>query len=151
MDTTPTLPDRIKPALNEFPIQIQDRVRWGDVDGVGHANNVSFARYFEEGRLALLRGMSEPTDNPLFMLVHMAIDYQAQLHYPQVVDVGTRITKIGRSSVHFEQAIFQNGHCAATSRAVIAFADRVAETSLPIPDDLRQRLAERGMLSKAKT
>lgn len=137
---------RAAPSLRDFPGRTEDKVRWGDVDGVGHANNVSFARYLEEGRLAMLRGLNDPdSSDPLFMLVHVDIDYLAQIRYPGTVEVGTRIARIGRSSLHFEQAIFQEGRCAAAARAVIVLADRASETSRPIPDALRARLAGRGI------
>lgn len=146
MDAATARPARAVPSLHDFPGRIEDRVRWGDVDGVGHANNVSFARYLEEGRLAMLRDLNEPgSSDPLFMLVHIDIDYLAQLRYPETVAVGTRIARIGRSSLHFEQAVFQEGRCAAVARAVVALADRASATSRPIPDALREELARRGM------
>lgn len=146
MDAAAAPPARPAPSLHEFPGRVEDKVRWGDVDGVGHANNVSFARYLEEGRLAMLKGLNEPgTSDPLFMLVHVEINYLAQIRYPGTVEVGTRIARIGRSSLHFEQTLFQEDRCAATARAVVVLTDRATETSSPIADDLRARLAGRGM------
>ena len=57
------------------------------------------------------------------------------------VQIGTRVAHIGRSSVKLEQAIFQNGRCAATSQSVIVQIDVATRQSAAITDSARARLA----------
>ena len=65
-------------------------------------------------------------------------------HWPGIVTVGTRIARFGRSSVHWDQAVFHRGACTAHARSVMVLADRTREASVRIPDDLRVQLTERG-------
>ncbi len=133
------------PALDAYVHRIDHDIRFFDLDGVGHVNHAAVARYFEEGRLAYLQGINDPiTSDPVFMLARIEIDYLAQLRWPGGVTIGTRIARFGRTSVHWDQAVFRGGAGAARSRSVMVLADRTREISVPIPDDLRTRLAARG-------
>ena len=59
--------------------------------------------------------------------------------WPGVVTVGTRAVRFGRSSITFEQAIFQNNACAAVSSNVIVRIDRLTRKSAPLPEDVVAR------------
>ena len=132
-------------ALEDYAHRVERDIRFFDLDGVGHVNHAAVARFFEEGRLTYLMGINDPiTADPVFMLAHIAIDYLAQLHWPGTVTVGTRIARFGRSSVHWDQAVFHRGVCTARARSVMVLADRTREASVPIPEDLRAQLTERG-------
>ena len=133
------------PVLDDYARHVDRHIQFFDLDGVGHVNHAAIARYFEEGRITYLEGINDPiTADPVFMLAHIAIDYLAQLHWPGTVTVGTRIARFGRSSVHWDQAVFHRGACTARARSVMVLADRTREASVPIPDALRAQLTERG-------
>ncbi len=135
----------VDPTPEQYAHRIDHGIRFSDLDGVGHVNHAAVARYFEEGRLAYLKGIHDPiTADPVFMLVHIAIDYRAQLRWPGEVTVGTRIVRFGRSSVHWDQTVFRGGVGAARSGSVMVLAARARGASVPIPEDLRVRLAARG-------
>lgn len=136
---------RLVPTLDDYAYPVERDIRFFDLDGVGHVNHASVAHYFEEGRLSYLLGINDPIHaDPVLMLVHIAIDYLAQLHWPGKVLIGTRVGKFGRTSVHWEQAVFQDGQCVARAHSVMALADRSSASSVPIPDELRARLRDRG-------
>lgn len=52
------------------------------------------------------------------LLVHIDIDYLAEVFYPGDVQLGIGATSIGRTSVQHGAALFQNGRCVAVSRSV---------------------------------
>ena len=122
----------------------RDTFRWGDTDGMGHINNVQFARYCEPGRLAFLgatgSGRKLPADD--FMIVHLSIDFRAQMHYPGEVMIGTRTMRIGRTSVRVGQGLFQDKRCTATAEGVVVMVDTETDRPIPIPDALRTRLID---------
>ncbi len=133
------------PALEDYAHRVERASRFFDLDGVGHINHAAVARYFEEGRLTYLLGINDPiTADPVFMLAHIAIDYFTQLQWPSTVIIGTRIAKFGRTSLHWDQATFHEGTCTARSRSVMVLADRSRAASVPIPDQLRAQLIQRG-------
>lgn len=131
------------PSLHDFPLQSTDKLRYGDTDRQGHINNAVFATYLETGRVEMLF----TPDNPLaapgceFVIAQLVLDFRNEILWPGTVQIGTRVASIGRSSVKLEQAIFQNGRCAATSQSVIVQIDVATRQSTPITDAARQRLA----------
>lgn len=125
-----------------YPLWVRDIVRWGDMDSLGHVNNAMFARFFESGRIAMFAewGWTASQNDHDFVIVRLAIDFRTQIHYPGAVDTGTKVMRIGRSSITLAQALFQDGECAATAEAIVVFIDLGANRSVPLPDDIRARI-----------
>jgi acyl-CoA thioester hydrolase len=83
-------------------MQVEVPVAWGDMDVLGHVNNVVYLRWFETARIAhfteLLGSPAVPTSGIGPILAHQTIDYRIQLKYPDTVRVETTISKIGTTS-----------------------------------------------------
>jgi len=148
----PDGPDLRGAALPEFDLAsagsyrfwTRDVLRWGDTDGLGHINNVQFARFCESGRIAYLTACGAGAELPAdeFVIAHLAIDFRAEMHYPGEVDVGTRVMRLGRSSVRVGQGLFQNRACTATAEAVVVHLDSTSRRAAPLPEALRARLLD---------
>lgn len=125
-------------SIADFPVRIVEKVRYSDTDRQGHVNNVAFAVFFEAGRVDLLfmRGHAPP-EQCAYVLARSAIDFLGQLRWPGDVEIGTRIEKIGASSITIRQALFQDGHCAATSDSVMVQVDTNTQKAQPLGDDAR--------------
>ncbi len=126
------------PTLEDFPGRTFDKLRFGDTDNVGHVNNAVFSTLFETGRVTLLY-----QDNPVpvedgfgFVLAHISIDFIGEILWPGQVDIGTGIARIGRSSVQFTQALFQNGQCVARATSTIVLTNRTTRRSHPMPETI---------------
>lgn len=84
--------------LEKFPIKTQIRVAWGDMDALGHVNNVSYFRYFETARIdflaqtGLLAILSEPSHSPVLRDTHA--HYRRPVVFPDTLIIGTYITDI---------------------------------------------------------
>ena len=129
----------------------RDVLRWGDTDGLGHINNVVFTRFCESGRIAYTtacgRGLDLDADD--FVVVHLSIDFRAQMHFPGEVMGGTRLIAVGRSSVRLGHGLFQDGRCTATAESVLVMFDRETQTPRPVPPAMRAALREPARLSPA--
>jgi acyl-CoA thioester hydrolase len=123
------------PSLSDYPLQSTDKLRYGDTDRQGHINNAVFATYLETGRVEMLFSPDNPLAAPgcEFVIAQLVLDFRNEILWPGSVQIGTR--------VKLEQAIFQNGQCAATSQSVIVQIDVATRQSSPISDSARQRLA----------
>ena len=101
----------------------RDIIRFGDLDMLGHVNNVAYMVYFETGRVAFLEQLGMPlrdrADGPVFVLAHIAADYIEELQYPGSVEIGTALRHVGNSSFHLGHAIFADERCRATATSVI--------------------------------
>ena len=105
----------------------------------GHVNNAVFATYFEAGRVDINRLRTQHLVPPgmSFMLARVAIDYKAEINFPGSVEVATAVARIGKSSITYAQALFFEGHCAATADCISVLVDRATRRSAEIPTDLR--------------
>jgi acyl-CoA thioester hydrolase len=138
-------------ALTDYKIQTRVTLRYNDLDGLNHVNNANYLTFLESGRVDLLydkvkKKWIEPPGTG-FVLKAIKVVYDKAIEFPEYgfeVVVATRVTKIGNSSVTLEQAIFSLSDACATSESTIVLA-RGSE-SVPIPDELRKLLQERGCL-----
>lgn len=127
--------------LADFPFQTRDKLRYGDTDRQGHVNNAVFATLLETGRVELLLAPGVPREpGSAFVIARLVVDFRAELTWPGEVQIGTRVTRIGRSSVTLEQAVFQDGRLAATGESILVLMDETTRRSRPLPDALRDFL-----------
>jgi acyl-CoA thioester hydrolase len=133
---------RVLPRIEQFPGRANDIIRFGDLDPQGHVNNTVFATYFETGRVMLLREPGNLLNPPgvTSVLARLDINFLREMHWPGEVEIGTGIEHIGRSSYTFLQAIFHEGHCAATAHATMVMIDAKTRKAHALPEAVVARL-----------
>ena len=85
------------------------------------------------------RGLMPP--GLLWTLAQITIDYRGEMNWPGSVEVCIGAASLGRTSAVFEQALFYEGKCAATARAVNVLIDSTTRRPTPITDDIRANFA----------
>lgn len=120
--------------------------RWHDNDIYGHVNNVTYYSYFDSAVNAYLievGGLDIHNGEVVGFVVSSSCDYFASIAFPERIEIGLRVAKLGNSSVQYELAVFKQGEdeaCAA-GRFVHVFVERASNRPLPIPERLRAALA----------
>ncbi len=118
-------------------------LRFSDQDSMGHINNVAFAAYVEQARVAFidafLRNRGEGID---YILASVNIDYRREMHFPGTVDIGVRLIRIGNKSITTGYGLFKDGENVATAGSVNVFFDTKNGKTIPIPDNLRSILGK---------
>jgi acyl-CoA thioester hydrolase len=115
--------------------------RWSDNDVYGHVNNVVYYSYFDtvvneylvrHGALDLAAG------KVIGLVVETHCSYFAPLAFPEHVDAGLRVARIGNSSVRYEVAIFSGEfeQAAAQGYFVHVYVDRDTRRSVALPEAL---------------
>lgn len=104
--------------------------RWIDLDPYGHMNNVIHYEMFDTVVNAWLieRGALDIHKSPVIgLVVETGCSYFAPLHFPEPVVAALRVAYIGRSSVVYEVALFDETAqtAAAQGRFVHVYVDRV--------------------------
>ncbi|MFN2469240.1 MAG: acyl-CoA thioesterase [Gaiellaceae bacterium] len=122
--------------METFPFTHRERVRFRDVDSMGHANNAVYSTYLEEARFAVLGGLSA------FILARVEIDFRSELKVGEEAEIGTRCSRIGTKSFDLEHEIRAGGRLVAAARSVLVAYDYERGTSVPVPDDIRRRLGQ---------
>lgn len=112
---------------------------------MGHVNNVSFAAYIEAARTMLIQGLLDQFrhDGLDFILARVIIDYRRELHYPGVVDVGARLTRLGSKSLTSTYGIFSENDCVATGESVNVFYDMNVRRSVKPPEDVAAAIRDK--------
>ena len=119
--------------------------RWHDNDIYGHVNNVVYYGFFDTAVNSYLiqhGGLEIQGGDIVGFVVSSACDYFASIAYPDLIEVGVRVAKLGNSSVQYELAIFREGEkeaCAA-GRFVHVFVERASNRPTAIPSRLRAAL-----------
>jgi len=119
--------------------------RWHDNDIYGHVNNVTYYSFFDSAVNTYLieRGGLDIHEGAVVgFVVSSSCDYFASIAYPDLIEVGVRVAKLGNSSVQYELAVFKAGEseaCAA-GRFVHVFVDRESNQPVSIPEGLRAAL-----------
>ena len=119
--------------------------RWHDNDLYGHVNNVVYYSYFDSAVNTYLIEVGEldiHAGQVIGLVVSSSCDYFASIAFPERIEVGLRVGKLGNSSVQYELAIFKLGEpeaCAA-GRFVHVFVDRASNRPASIPAGLRSAL-----------
>lgn len=130
------MPTPALPNLDAFPLISRDKLRYGDTDKQGHINNAVFATFLETGRVEVLYASGQPLadDGCSFVLARLLINYRAEITWPGEVLIGSRVIAVGRSSIQLEQAIFQNGACAAHAETTVVHFDQTTRKSRPLSE-----------------
>jgi acyl-CoA thioester hydrolase len=119
--------------------------RWKDNDVYGHVNNVEYYSFFDTviNEYLIRAGGLDIRDGAVIGLcVESQCTFKQALAFPDTVDAGMRVTKLGTSSVHYEIALYRAGadDPAALGRFVHVFVNRADRRPTPIPAPLRAAL-----------
>lgn len=132
--------------LAEFPVVIELPVQWGEQDAFGHVNNAVFFRWYESARIAYLTAVGlnkERPEEPGPILAAISCDYLQQLRFPDRVLIGTRVPKIGNTSMAIEHAVYSTAQQRLVARgtSTIVLFDYALQKSFRVPDELRAAIA----------
>ncbi|MCT1921100.1 acyl-CoA thioesterase [Brevibacterium luteolum] len=124
----------------DFPLTTTDKLRYSDTDRQGHINNAVFATFFETGRVEIISQIdrhSEVSDRE-FVLARITIDYLQEVHWPGSVTIGSRVSRVGTSSLTVKQVIFVDETVCARAESVMVQIRTSTRRSEPFDDATRE-------------
>ena len=134
--------------LSDFPVVIELPVVWGEMDALGHVNNIIYFRYFESVRIAYFARMEfmEYKDNTGIgpILAQTSCRFKIPLSYPDQVKVGARVPSIDSDRFTMEYKIISKNHqsAAATGDGLIVCFNYLENKKVPLPDDLIKKIRD---------
>ena len=119
--------------------------RWMDNDVYGHVNNVVYYSYFDtviNEYLIRAGGLDIGSSAVVGVCAESLCRYRAPLAFPDPVEAGLRVGRLGRTSVRYEIGLFKEGEdtAAAHGHFVHVFVNRADMAPVPIPDAIRAAL-----------
>lgn len=120
----------------------QQTTRWRDNDAYGHVNNSVYYSYFDSSanRYLIEEGGLDIQNSPqVALVVASKCEYFSPIRYPDLLEIGFRVNKLGTKSVEYGLAVFKQGSvnaCAAGTFTHV-FVDRIQNKSVPIPPEFK--------------
>ncbi|OUS94232.1 4-hydroxybenzoyl-CoA thioesterase [Rhodococcus sp. NCIMB 12038] len=132
------------PTAADFPALWPVPTRWADNDHYGHVNNVTYYSYFDtavNGWLIATTGTDIRDLPAIGVVAETSCRYVSELTFPDRLQVGLSVEKLGTRSIVYALAIFREiGDAldlAALGRFVHVYVDAETHTPVPIPDEIR--------------
>lgn len=119
--------------------------RWADNDMYGHVNNVQYHAFFDTAvnRHLIDAGLLDPVGGAVVgLVVETRCSYLAPVAFPDRLQVGLRVLKLGHSSVRYEPALFRNEDplACAVGEFVHVYVDRASQRPVALPAPVREAL-----------
>jgi acyl-CoA thioester hydrolase len=132
-------------VADDYPHRLTIPTRWDDNDVYGHVNNVQYYAFFDTviNRWLIDEGGLDIHDGPVIGLcAESACRFRAAIAFPEEIEAGLRVGKLGNSSVRYEVGLFgaASGEALADGFFVHVFVDRESRRPMPIPDAIRSSL-----------
>lgn len=136
-------PDKPQAALRSaYKVFRTITTRWMDNDAYGHVNNVVYYSWFDTAVNAYLieQGVLDIHQGDVIgLVIETQCNYFSSLAFPQTVEAGIRVARLGTSSVRYEVGLFAQGEplTAAKGHFIHVYVDKQTRRPVPLPLNLK--------------
>jgi acyl-CoA thioester hydrolase len=132
-------------ARSDFRVFRAIPTRWHDNDAYGHVNNVVYYAWFDTAVNAWLIEndfLDLAGGETIGLVVETTCTYFESVAFPEIVEAGIAVERLGSSSVTYRIGIFRQGGelAAAQGRFTHVHVARASQKPVPIPAPLRAAL-----------
>lgn len=123
------------PSIADYAVTTVEKLRFADTDRNGHITNTVFAACCQNARMELLcdrRRVPVPADTH-FVIARLVLEFRSEMHWPGMVEVGTRVDWIRKSSLMLAQGLFIERRCVAIAESIVALVDSATRRPMRIP------------------
>jgi YbgC/YbaW family acyl-CoA thioester hydrolase len=138
-----------KPGGEPWKFRVEERVRWGDVDAARIIFYGAYIRFFEIAETELFRAAGLSYGRLFDELdvwlprAHLECDFRRAAQLDDLLEVAVYVGRVGTKSLRLDFEVRRNGESELTAEAhfVLVAVERNDFRSVPIPEDLKRRLA----------
>ena len=132
---------------NHFPVTLQLRIDWSELDYFGHVNNVSFFKYVQAARVnyweAVGINVMHAETNVGPMLASCKCDFKLPLFFPGQVTIHSRVEFIKNTSFGIHHHLTNDkDEVVAEAHDVMVMFDFASNEKVPFPQEIRDRIEE---------
>ncbi len=128
----------------EWPVRIDFKVPWRDLDGAGHVNNANYFSYFESARAKTLQAMMGVKDPRNFgiILARTECDFISPATMDEVLVVEARPIRVGRTSFALAYEVHERltGRAVAKGTSIQVMFDYEKQATYEVPEEVRAAL-----------
>lgn len=116
--------------------------RWDDNDAFGHVNNVRYYAFFDTAitRIEIEGGIFDLSKSTVIpYVVESNCTYFEGVAFPDALEVGVAIERIGNTSLTYRLGVFVKGEAQAAAQGQFThvYVDRQSERPAPLPENIR--------------
>ena len=121
----------------------RERVRFRDLDAMGHVNNAVFLTYIESARVAFLQQLGAATtlEDMSIIVARIEIDFRAPVGFGEEVEIAVRASRFGGKSFDLDYELRVGGQLVAEAKSVLVSYDYRRGEAVELPDEWREKLA----------
>ena len=133
--------------MPDHPVRVPFGTRWNDNDQYGHLNNVVYYEAMDTAINAWMirhAGLDPLGDAPIALCVASSCEFKASAAFPDPLEVGIGIERLGTTSVTWALGILRSGENdpIAIGRFVHVFVDAATRRPTPVPTAIRAAIEE---------
>ena len=119
-----------------------ERVRYADLEVQRHVNNMIVGAYFQSARIAMLSDLDILWSTPehAIVLARTINDYYKELTYPNELEVGACVTRLGNTSFNMMFGVFVGNNCYASQEAIAVYWNPVTHEKRMLTPEVREKL-----------
>ena len=130
---------------SDYNIFSKMSTRWNDNDIYGHLNNVIYYELFDTAVNKWLINnnlIDIKNGNTIGLIVQSGCNYFSSFEYPEEIDAGIRVTKIGNSSIRYEVGLFKPNDDMASADGffIHVYVDRVNNKPISLDYEFKKKL-----------
>jgi acyl-CoA thioester hydrolase len=135
----------IAPSRTDFRQFRPIATRWQDNDHYGHVNNVVYYSYFDTAVNGYLIDATKTDIRELpaiGLVVETGCQYFAPVSFPDQLEIGLALERLGKSSIVYRLGVFLAGHgqAVAVGRFVHVYVDAATRKPVTVPDIIRHAI-----------
>jgi acyl-CoA thioester hydrolase len=121
----------------------EERVRFRDLDPMGHVNNAVFLTYLEQARVAFFSEMGAATglEDMNMIVARVEVDFKAPVRLGQEVEVSVRASRFGAKSFDLDYELRVAGELVAVAKSVQVAYDYKRREPVAVPAEWREKLS----------
>lgn len=131
-------------TLSDYPVIYDQSVAWGDMDALGHVNNVMYYRYIESARIFYIDVLNIFAQDVYTVVASNQCKYISPLFYPDQLKIGVRVEEIRNSAFRMSYLLWSESQqkTVAVAEAVIVCVNKYNMLKTEIPEIIRHKITE---------
>ncbi|WP_374855274.1 acyl-CoA thioesterase [Acinetobacter indicus] len=128
--------------LTDYPVIHQQVVAWGDMDALGHVNNVMYYRYIESARIHYMDQIRMMQQSFSTVVTSNQCKYMRPVFYPDTLKIGVRVEEIRNSAFRMHYILWseQQQAVVASAEAIMVCVNSESMQKIPLPESIRQHI-----------
>lgn len=127
-------------TLQDYPIIFEQHVDWGDMDALGHVNNVVYYRYMENARIYFMDQLKLRRNHINTVIASSQCQYLSPIIFPDQIKIGIRVEEMRTSALRMSYLLYseQQQKVVAYGEAVQVMLDKTTGNKTHIPDEFKR-------------